>query len=401
MIRTFAALVGATAILASTAVSGQVATAERPVVSGRNQHYVSNRDPLIHNPLIRLPIRAIEPRGWLRKQLELEAQGFTGHLGEISRFLRKEGNAWLEPEAGEHGWEEVPYWLKGYQNLAFLLRDEKMIEEAKLWIEAALRSQTPDGWFGPVSNRTRIDGKPDLWPNMIMLFCLQDYYDFTGDERVIELMTRYFKYLMTIPEAEFLPDFWDTMRGGDLLSSVYWLYNLRGESWLLELAHKVHRKTAPWYAWYDETLAWDKPKWHNVNFGQAFGQPATYWMQSQDPTHREAAYRNYDKMRELYGQFPGALYAGDENSRTGCDDPAPRHRDLRDHRVHAVRGTPHRDHRRRALGRPLRGRGVQHVARRAHGRHESPAVSDGGESRRVRCQEPCRRAFKTTVPCCT
>ena len=93
---------------------------------------------------------AVQPRGWLRKQLELQAAGFHGHLGEISRFLKKEGNAWLNPKGeGDHGWEEVPYWLKGYILTAYLLDDPEMIKEAQQWIEGALSSLQSDGWFGP------------------------------------------------------------------------------------------------------------------------------------------------------------------------------------------------------------------------------------------------------------
>ena len=301
------------AVLAGTCAPAQVTVVHRPDTSRKNDFYVSNRQPLAPNPLVRLPIRAIEPRGWLRKQLELEAQGFTGHLGEISDFLQKENNAWLDPRGGQHGWEEVPYWLKGYVNLAYVLRDEAMIREARVWIEAAINSRQPDGWFGPESNRTRLKGNADLWPNMIMLYCLQDYYDLANDARVIELMRAYFRYLTTIPEEKFLPDYWDTMRAGDLLLSVYWLYNRVGEPWLLELGHKIHRRTA----------AWEKGvvNWHNVNFAQAFRQPASYWMQSGNPLHARASYRNYDTMRDKYGQVPGGMYGADENAREGYDDP--------------------------------------------------------------------------------
>jgi hypothetical protein len=81
----------------------------------------------------------------------------------------------------------------------------------------------------------------------------------------------------------------------------------------LDLAHKVHRGTARW----DE----DVINWHNVNISQAFGQPTTYWMQSGDPANRDASYRNYDKVRGLYGQMPGGMFASDENCREGRDDP--------------------------------------------------------------------------------
>jgi hypothetical protein len=92
-----------------------VRSSDLPDMGGRNSLYVGNRAPLAASPFRKLPIGSIKPEGWLRKQLELEANGFTGHLTEISEFLKKDNNAWLSPKGeGEHRWEEVPYWLKGF-----------------------------------------------------------------------------------------------------------------------------------------------------------------------------------------------------------------------------------------------------------------------------------------------
>ena len=173
----------------------------KPPTDAMNGFYVGNRPPLKPSPLLKLPVGSIEPRGWLLRQLRLQADGFFGHLTEISRFLRKEGNAWLSPDGeGHSGWEEVPYWLRGFGDLGYVLGDERIIEEARTWIEAALSSQREDGYFGPRSNLTLIDGKPDLWPNMLMLNVLQSYYEFSGDGRVLELMERYFRWELSVPE---------------------------------------------------------------------------------------------------------------------------------------------------------------------------------------------------------
>ena len=295
-----------------------VSAVDKPDVSNPNAFYVSNREPLQPNPLVKLPIRAIQPRGWLRKQLQLQAAGFHGHLEEISKFLKKDKNAWLDPKGeGERGWEEVPYWLKGYSNCAYTLGDEEMVKKAKIWIEGALSSRKPDGWFGPDrkdrGTAARIKGREDLWPNMIMLFCLQDYYDYTGDQRVIDLMKGYFRYLHGLPESKLLLGYWPKMRGGDQLFSIYWLYNRTGEPWLLELAQRTHRRTARWHR--------NLVSKHNVNISQAFGQPTTYWMQSGNPANLKASYRNFDKIRATHGQMPGGMFAGDENCRRGKDDP--------------------------------------------------------------------------------
>jgi len=297
---------------------GEIRVVDRQDTEGKNRFYVSNREPLLPSPFIKLPIRSINPKGWLRRQLELQAEGFHGHLTEISGFLKKENNAWLSKEGiGERGWEEVPYWLKGFSNCAYVLDNEDMISEAQVWIEGALNSQKADGWFGPDKGRggaaTRLKGREDLWPNMIMLFCLQGYYDYTHDERVITLMTNYMKYLTTIPEDRFIVGYWPKMRAADLSFSIYWLYNRTGDTFLLDLGHKVHRRTAEWTK--------DVINWHNVNMSQAFGGPTTYYMQSKNPIHLEASYRNWQKIRDMYGQVPGGMFGGDENCRPGYTGP--------------------------------------------------------------------------------
>jgi DUF1680 family protein len=279
---------------------------------------VGNRPPLLPSPLIKLPIGSVRPEGWTQRILELQAEGFHGHLTEISRFLKKEGNAWLDSSGrGAFGWEEPVYWLKGFQDCGVLLNNQRMIREARVWIEAAIKSRQPDGWFGPGEERTglatNLRGRDDLWPNMIMLFCLQSYYEQTSDPRVPELMTAYAHYLLRIPEEKFLVGYWPKMRAGDQLYNLYWLYNRTGDTSLLELGHKVHRHAARW----DE----DVINWHNVNMAQGFREPAVYYQQTHDPTHLQATYRNWTRMRDDYGQVPGGMFGGDENCRPGYTGP--------------------------------------------------------------------------------
>lgn len=299
------------------AVQDRIEVVARPPANGKNSYYSSNREPLAGVALIKLPVGAVSPRGWLRKQLELQADGFHGHLGEISSFLRKEKNAWLSAEGqGERGWEEVPYWLKGFGDCAYLLGREDQIREAKEWIEAAIKSQRADGFFGPRSAKATVDsttGKYDLWPNMVMLCCLQSYFEFTGDQRVIDLMTKYFHWQLTVPDKDFLPPYWQQQRAADNLWSVLWLYQRTGDKALLELADKVHRHTANW----TDGVA----DWHNVNMAEAYGGPAFYYLRSKDPRHLRAADRNYRAIREQYGQVPGGMFGGDEICRKGYADP--------------------------------------------------------------------------------
>lgn len=120
--------------------------------------------PLLPEHFIKLPVGKIKPQGWLLQYLELQRNGLTGQLGEISAWLDKDNNAWLN-DGVEAEWEEVPYWLKGYGSIAYILEDPKMLAETQTWIEAALKSQQPDGYFGPINDRggKRVDsGSPSL-----------------------------------------------------------------------------------------------------------------------------------------------------------------------------------------------------------------------------------------------
>src|SRR4051794_20518482 len=158
--------------------------------------YVSSHEPLVPSGQMKLPIGSMTPKGWLRRQLELEAQGMTGRLPEISKWCKFEGNAWADPRGqGHSGWEELPYWLKGYGDLGYVLKDEKIITETRRWIDGVLSSQEPDGWFGPRSLKTSLKGAPDLWPHMVMLNVLQSYYEYSNDERVRPFMLKYFRWL--------------------------------------------------------------------------------------------------------------------------------------------------------------------------------------------------------------
>jgi len=285
----------------------------RPDTKAKNANYVSNRVPLVEAAFIKLPVGSVQPGGWVRKYLELQRDGLTGHLGEISAWLEKKNNAWISAEGkGDHGWEEVPYWLKGYGNLAYILNDPAMIAETKIWIEAVLNSQRENGYFGPWIEK---NGKPDLWGNMIMLWCLQSYYEFSGDKRVLPFMTNYFRWENQLDDSLFLKDYWENSRGGDNLLSVYWLYNITGDKFLLELGEKIHRNTADW------TQKDNLPNWHNVNIAQSFREPATYYLQSRDKAHLDATYNDFNLIRRLYGQVPGGMFGADENARKGYCDP--------------------------------------------------------------------------------
>ena len=289
-----------------------------PPAVAPNRHYPSNRPPLTVNPLVKLPIGTIEPRGWLMAQLRLMRDGFTGRLAEISRFLGDD-SGWITMKG--KGWEEMPYWLKGYGDLGYLLKDAAVRKETERWLGYAFRSQARDGYFGPADNRAALD----LWPNMVMLAALQSYHEATGDRRVLDLMSRYFQFELHLPEDQLLPGSWQKLRGGENLESVYWLYNRTGEGFLLDLARKINARTADWASPIlsaERDAHWEESSfYHGVNIAMGFRYPGLFFQQTRDAGLLETVERNYRQVMDRYGRQPGGMFGADENIRPGHEDP--------------------------------------------------------------------------------
>ncbi|HVV01476.1 MAG TPA: beta-L-arabinofuranosidase domain-containing protein [Verrucomicrobiae bacterium] len=280
----------------------------------RNPFYAGPRKPLAPAPFLKLPIGAIRPEGWLRQQLLLESDGMTGKLPELSKWCQFEGSAWTDPNGeGTNGWEELPYWLKGYGDLGYVLGDKKIIATAGKWINAVLASQQPDGWFGPRALKTGLKGYPDLWPQMVMCNVLQSFYEFSGDARVVPFLSHYFHWMSRQPPETFGRGYWPKIRFGDDLATVYWLYDRTGDESLLKLARDIHENMQDWTSGVHD--------WHNVNIAQGFREPAIFYQQARQPRFLAAAERDYDEVMDVYGQFPGGGFAGDENCRPGFTDP--------------------------------------------------------------------------------
>ena len=299
-------------LLAASANAAEFQQVAGPDFSSPSPNYLANRAPLAPSAFLKLPVGAIQPRGWLGRYLEMQRDGLTGKLNTLSVWLEREENAWLSA-GGSHGWEEVPYWLRGYSDLAFILNDPEMIAEAKFWIDAIIEHQQESGYFGPVD----AEGNPpqDLWPNMLVLFLMRSYYEYSGDERVIPFLTRYFMWVKGVPEEKFLKLFWENTRAGDMLLICFWLYNITGSQDLLEVAEKIKRNAANWEG--DSFL----PNWHNVNIAQSFRLPAEWALLSRNDADTKASYNDFWLIRAVCGQVPGGMFGGDENTRLGYIDP--------------------------------------------------------------------------------
>lgn len=269
------------------------------------------------NPYKELPLGAIKPNGWLKEMLLRQKSGSTGNLDKLYPAVMNHRNGWLGGDGDQ--WERGPYWLDGLLPLAYILNDKELIAKTKPWIEWALKSQRPDGYFGPSKdygpeNGLQRDNSEDWWPKMVMLKVLKQYYSATNDQRVIKLMTNYFRYqLKELPKQPLDKwTFWAKYRGGDNLMLVYWLHDITKDNFLLELGDLIHKQTFDYTnAFTNTNLLATKGSIHCVNLAQGIKAPIIYYQHNPEQKYLDATNKGFEDLRRFNGMAHG-LYGGDE-----------------------------------------------------------------------------------------
>lgn len=256
-----------------------------------------NKAPLSPNTYAPLPLGSIKPRGWLKRQLEIQANGLSGHVDEFWPDLKNSG--WIGG-TGE-SWERAPYFLDGLVPLAYSLNDARLIEKAKKWVNWTIEHQRADGRLGPELGKgkyaTHWQESDEWWPNMIMLKVLTQYHEATGDPRVIPLMDKYFEYQMNLLDKSPLKE-WAAHRWADQVLSLVWYYNRTGNAQALELARKLHSQSYDWKTHFADLKYKQKIKKeeanlnsHVVNNSMAYKTSAVWSQISGEESDRKAIHQ--------------------------------------------------------------------------------------------------------------
>ena len=267
-----------------------------------------NRAPLQPNAFDPLPLTAVRPTGWLLRELQIQANGLSGHLDEVWPDVGA-NSGWLGG-SGE-SWERGPYYLDGLIPLAYLTGDERLIGKARKWVDWTLEHQQPDGWIGP-------RGMTDWWPNYVMLKVLTQYQEATGDPRVIPLMERYFAFQARHLDDRPLKE-WAIFRWHDEVLTILWLYNRTGDRTLLDLARRLHDLGHDWEAQFADFRYTQKTAKtegalanHGVNNAMALKAAAVWWLLTGDPKDRDSLGQMLSELDKYHGQ-PEGIFSADEH----------------------------------------------------------------------------------------
>jgi len=179
-----------------------------------------------------LPVTTIKPNGWLRRYLEIQRDGLTGHLDEAVGYpFNTESWCCKEDEGKYKNWwpyEQNGYWIDGMIRCGYLIEDEFLIQKAKKYIDYVLNNADEDGYLGP--NSLKDPGDISRWPHSVFFRAIIAYYSATQDERVLSALTKH--YLSGTSEHS---------DGREVcnVEIMLWLYDKTGDKRILECAVKA------------------------------------------------------------------------------------------------------------------------------------------------------------------
>jgi len=179
-----------------------------------------------------LPLGTIKPLGWIKDQLQLEAEGLAGNLYEFYRFVKQ--SQWL---GGEYEYSELhesaPYWYNGLVPLAYTLDDDRLKAQVNDFLSYVLSHQAVDGWLGPETTKeTR-----GIWARCLLLQGLMNHAiaDPTKEKTIVDAMFKYTSLANSMlkanytgfiqqPGDDFDPYGFGVSRAHEFSTTLQWLY---------------------------------------------------------------------------------------------------------------------------------------------------------------------------------
>ena len=204
---------------------------------------------------------SIEPQAWIKEQLHRDlTEGYIGQYDQVHRTVTFnvfiEQNRLSKRKLGlrKEWWsgEHEGYWKDGIIRMAFLTNNNHYIQKAEKWIDEIKEVTARDDYVGIYKdcekpgcrfNHTR--GNGELWASSRMLMALLAYYEFTGDQEVLEITENASKLIMRKYKDENY--FAVTSRGGGVSHGIgffeilEWLYRITGNKDYLEFSVKLYK----------------------------------------------------------------------------------------------------------------------------------------------------------------
>lgn len=270
----------------------------------------------------------IEPRGWLRNQIKVDADGFYPEREYICPEIRKKpfkNRLWhKENEYGDPTWwdgEVTGWWIDGMVRLAHLSGDPQLKQQVENFFDNLMASQDPNGYIGLISkdspNRWS-EGCSELWPQSHIYRAMLSQYDFTGKREILnslmksaELTSQKFDKGKTWMKGTLKTT--DYLEPGDttnthaimIVEPMLELYNRSGEERFLKFAKNMvetGEENDPFLRnMWQEALSG-----HGVHVVEHLRIPALLYSYTGEDKYLEVSEKTYDIMENKYLSSNGA-----------------------------------------------------------------------------------------------
>lgn len=157
-------------------------------------------------------LMSVVPEGWIKNYMSRDLEhGFIGNLDILAENLivkddiygkNRRGNDTEIPDLGiletdfeaeaQYAWwncETQSNWLDGFIRTSVMLRNKRMINKAKNYMEDKLKTQDEDGYLGIYKKDLRyMEGleNGELWAQATLIRALFAYYEYTKDKEVLD-----------------------------------------------------------------------------------------------------------------------------------------------------------------------------------------------------------------------
>ncbi|KAK4998128.1 hypothetical protein LTR66_002607 [Elasticomyces elasticus] len=235
---------------------GQETDKQRPTLRRSKRKLL----PYVLEPL---PLGSIKPKGWLRDQMQLMADGLAGHESDFYRYVKQ--SSWLGGDQEYSGLNEgFPYWFNGLVPLAYGLDNDRLKSQVKSAVSYIIEHQQSDGWIGPETGTAR-----NFWaryPVFLGLMNLVHADAATFEESVVPAMHRFVDLMNSMlqnnytgyiyHEGDELDEVsWGRVRVQDMMVSLQWLYERHprnNSQLLLENMWYLYNGSLDWAYWFQE-----------------------------------------------------------------------------------------------------------------------------------------------------
>jgi hypothetical protein len=254
-----------------------------------------------------IAITNINPQGWMRKMLQTQRDGLTGHIAVAGDPFDKDG--WGIPGSKKMTewaqYEQTGYWADGALRCGYLIGDDTLKKKVKDWIYYQVTHPDQNGFIGPKDISF-------LWPEVVFFRSVMAEYEATHDVRILNALKKNYH---SPQYTSFSSDEGDFFKDRLILhiEMMCWIYEQTGDRFFLDKSEQTYAQFNKEGGQYSMAAlnADNVPRSHSVSYSENLKIPIILYINTGKKAYLEAALNAVKKVYKYHGLVDG-LPSGNE-----------------------------------------------------------------------------------------